>query len=372
MTVTAVEVAGQSAEYEWDAVDATSSFDRVTLYPDTDSRSLDPTSLQEAVHAAMEKIRPDGVAIPGWSEPAALAALEWCKETRTPSIVMSASSAIDAPRAGWREWIKGRIVRQFDAGVVGGSLHEDYLVDLGISRDRVFLGYDVVDNAHFAEGAAIARAEGEALRERYNLPPRYFLGVCRFVPKKNLSRLLYAYAAYRDRAGGDAWDLVLVGDGPERDAVERVRTQHGLTEAVRLPGFAQYDDLPIYYGLAQAFVHASIREQWGLVVNEAMASGLPVLISQRCGCVPDLVHPGENGVAFDPHDTADLARSLFDTAHGPESVHAMGMASQRIIASWSPARFADSLSAAALTAQDNFSSSASPFDRVLLKALMHR
>ena len=76
---------------------------------------------------------------------------------------------------------------------------------------------------------------------------------------------------------------------------------------VILAGFKQYDELPAYYGLASAFVHASTTEQWGLVVNEAMASGLPVLVSDRCGCAPDLVEDGVNGFTFDPYDVEALA-----------------------------------------------------------------
>ena len=371
LSVTAVEVAGQSAEYDWDAVDATPSFDRITLYPNADSGAVSTTALVGALHATLDEVCPDSVAIPGWSEPSALGALQWCLSTKTPSIVMSASSAIDATRVGWREWIKKRVVGQFDAGLVGGSLHRDYLVHLGVPRDRIFLGYDVVDNNHFYEGAEYARREAIALRDRYGLPRRYFLDVCRFIPKKNIPRLLEAYAAYRDRAGSKAWDLVLVGDGPERDSVEERLTKYGLTDVVHLPGFVQYETLPIYYGLADAFVHASTREQWGLVVNEAMASGLPVLVSDHCGCASDLVYPNENGLVFDPKKPSDIAISLFDVAHGSASLSLMGDASRRIIEAWSPNRFAESLAAAAQAAQSEISP-VSIWDRILLKALIYR
>ena len=81
-------------------------------------------------------------------------------------------------------------------------------------------------------------------------------------------------------------------------------------EDVLLPGFKQYPELPLYYGLAGAFVLPSLTEPWGLVVNEAMAAGLPVVVSDRCGCASDLVRPGENGFAFDPCDIEQLAALL--------------------------------------------------------------
>ena len=111
-----------------------------------------------------------------------------------------------------------------------------------------------------------------------------------------------------------------------------------------LAGFRQYDELPAWYGLASAFVHASTTEQWGLVVNEAMASGLPVLVSNRCGCAPDLVEDGVNGFTFDPYDVEALAGLMQRVAAmTDERRAAMGRAGQRIIAEWGPERFAEGL-----------------------------
>src|SRR5262249_59830905 len=105
---------------------------------------------------------------------------------------------------------------------------------------------------------------------------------------------------YRAAAGTAAWKLVLLGEGEQRAKLEGLRDALGLRNDVSMPGFKQYDELPAYYGLASAFVHTSTTEQWGLVVNEAMAAGLPVLVSERCGCGPDLVREGVNGFTFDP------------------------------------------------------------------------
>ncbi len=82
----------------------------------------------------------------------------------------------------------------------------------------------------------------------------------------------------------EMWDLVLLGDGPLKPTLLKLISSLGLESCVHLPGFKQYDELPVYLGLAETFIHASTTEQWGLVVNEAMASGLPVLVSNRCGC----------------------------------------------------------------------------------------
>lgn len=149
-----------------------------------------------------------------------------------------------------------------------------------------------------------------------------------------------------------------------------------------MPGFKQYDELPVYYGLASAFVHASATEQWGLVVNEAMASGLPVLVSNRCGCAMDLVKDGVNGFTFDPHNVEQLASLMFklstlnslagrsEAKTAPLST--LGAASREIISSWGPERFADGLVRAVKMALTTPRPQPTPIDRLLLRVLLAR
>ena len=202
---------------------------------------------------------------------------------------------------------------------------------------RVFDGYDAVDNAYFAAGADAARTDAATLRAKYRLPERYFLASARFIPKKNLPRLLRAFAAYRVAAGQSAWDLVLLGDGPEKPAVLRAIAETNASEAVHLPGFKPFADLPVYYGLAGALVHPSTTEQWGLVVNEAMAAGLPAIVSQTCGCAADLITEWITGFAFDPYDEAALTRALATVSAPTFDRAAMGRAARTRIAEWGPA-----------------------------------
>jgi glycosyltransferase involved in cell wall biosynthesis len=140
---------------------------------------------------------------------------------------------------------------------------------------------------------------------------------------------------------------VLVGDGPLRGELEAQVARLGLDSAVQFPGFRQYDELPPYYGLAEAFILPSTHEQWGLVVNEAMAAGLPVLVSERCGCTPDLVAEGENGTTFDPYDAAAIAEALRALPDDEEKRRAMGRDSRERIRAWTPETFARNLGAAA-------------------------
>ena len=114
---------------------------------------------------------------------------------------MSESAAHDERRGIWREWLKRRIVRLFAAALVGGAPQAAYARELGMPEEAIFQGYDAVDNVYFAEQAARVRDMAEVERARLDLPVRFFLAASRFVAKKNLFRLLDAYAAYRQRAG---------------------------------------------------------------------------------------------------------------------------------------------------------------------------
>src|SRR6266478_5951135 len=114
-------------------------------------------------------------------------------------VVMSESARTDETRARWREIIKRRIVRVYTAALVGGQRHIDYLVELGMPRERIFTGYDVVDNEYFRQRAEEVRSQRSEVRRKYGLAENYFLASARFIEKKNLTRLIRAYAEYRDR-----------------------------------------------------------------------------------------------------------------------------------------------------------------------------
>ncbi len=368
----AVESFAMDSTYAWNRVADQGRFERHTLFAKADAGPRADKQLATRVAEVLTRIAPSVVAIPGWADKAALAALRWCLKTSTPAVVLSASSAVGKQRAGWREAVKRRVVRLFSAGVGGGTPQADYLAALGLPRERVFPGCDVVDNEYFSARTDDARTHAPALRASLGLPENFFLTICRFIEEKNLPCLLRAYAAYKQQAGAAAWKFVLAGDGPLKPQVLALREQFGLRDDLLLPGFKQYDELPPYYALAGAFVLPSVSETWGLVVNEAMAAGLPVLVSTHCGCATDLVVPGENGFQFDPYDADALTAAMLNVSAADCDRAALGQASRAIIADWSPARFADALPRAAAAAQAAPRPCAGLLDRLLLWALLHR
>lgn len=364
LPITALELDPSDRTYEWDTVEPAKAIRQIVFIEGcTEGKG---GNLVTRARSILDAEQPAALMVPGYADPHALSLLVAAREWGVPVVLMSASTATDRERTAWREAVKGRIVRMFDAALVGGRPQADYIVQLGMPRERVFLGYDAVDNEHFARPAPPPR-----VIERWDDRP-FFLASARFVAKKNLPRLLESFARYRVLAGAGGWNLALLGDGELRPELEAKASALGLGEALLMPGFVQYPDLPGWYQAASCFVHASTSEQWGLVVNEAMAAGLPVLVSNRCGCAVDLVQEGVNGFTFDPLDVEQLARLMLRMAHEDVDRASMGAASRRIVANWGPERFARGLKESVECAIAQPRRQLSLADRAVLWAVMHR
>jgi 1,2-diacylglycerol 3-alpha-glucosyltransferase len=350
--VIAIEQSAETAEYRWRKVATPESVARITLSANDCGHRGNAESI-DRITTALNSITPlRAVAIPGWSNPTALAALRWCVAQNMPCVVMTESGASDKSRSRSSEWIKTQILTLCSAALAGGSRHRDYLLELGLDQDRIFLGYDAVDNDYFRQKAEEVRGQRSEVRKDYGLPGNYFLASARFLPTKNLVTLLRAYADYVRRSSAPGWDLVLLGDGPLRSQLVAECESLRIIGKVHLPGFVQYEELPMYYALAGAFLHASISEPWGLVVNEAMASGLPLIVSRKCGCVPELLEEGRNGFSFSPENADELAALLLRMAAFSDAERElMGRRSSRIVDSWSVERFANGLRDAVTAAE---------------------
>jgi glycosyltransferase involved in cell wall biosynthesis len=356
----ALEMNQRSSDYAWQPRSRPPGLHCFTLDDGRKPYLLRRVLQLRRLRRALDDFSPDCVFIPGWSRVYSLESVRWCLAKGIPSVIMSESTEHDAPRRLWKEWLKRRIVRTHSAGFVGGAPHRRYLEKLGLARSKIFEGYDVVDNNHFQQAADSARERSTELRKSLQLPENYFLASARFIEKKNLRRLLLAFSKYANSVKDlqqtqpsfkdQTWSLVLLGDGPQRTALRKLVSDLGLEKSVWLPGFKQYDELPVYYGLARVFVHASASEPWGLVVNEAMASGLPVIVSDRCGCAQDLVHEDHNGFAFDPLNVGQLARLMFGASQHNCLHTSAAKASREIISLWDLKRFASGFRAAAETA----------------------
>jgi glycosyltransferase involved in cell wall biosynthesis len=328
--VVGLETAGTDATYAWAETRRGDAEQQViTAFPTRVHEEITSRECQRSLHILLDEIQPDAVAIAGWGSMDARACLEWCRHHAALAIVMSETREADGRRVWWREWLKSRLIRRLDGALVGGKSHRDYLVKLGIPSELIRYGYNVVDNAYFRAESAQWRTNDQ--QHGLVINP-YFLASNRFVERKNLIRLVQAYSAVVRTdifACGAATDICLVGDGPQRAKLHStcqaldlpvVEAAPWEVEAdvsflttgprVFLPGFRQIEELPRFYAHACCFIHPAISEPWGLVINEALAAGLPVLSTVNAGAAEELVIEGVNGFIFDPLDTSSIARAF--------------------------------------------------------------
>lgn len=316
----------------------------LTLFPHRNMRDVDRRELGRAAVKILESEGAECVFVNGYGTVELRMIIDWAWKNRKPCFTFSETKKNDFRRVFWKEWFKKRIIKKLSGAICGGRLHKEYLVELGMPEERIFLGYDAVDNDFFSGRSEQARSREAENRLRFGLPQKYFLSVSRFVEKKNIGRLISAYELYRQKcANGEPWGLVLCGSG-EQEKKLKARVLKENIPGIIFAGSKGLSDLAVYYGLASCFILASTTEQWGLVINEAMASGLPVLVTQVAGAADELVEEGVNGLTFNPFNSQEIADLMVRITCMEEScLIAMGTSSLQKIMPYSPEYFAESV-----------------------------
>ena len=223
-------------------------------------------------------------------------------------IIMQDSKFDDKQRSVWWEFFKYLCYAPYCGALAGGRRSASYLQFLGVPRERIFIGYDTVSVARIVGLAGSAPAPGGIPHRE-----RHFTIIARFVSKKNLGMALDAYATYIRAAPGPVRELHLCGSG---ELEEALRTQCARLQlsTVRFHGFLQEQGVAQVLAASLALILPSTEEQHGLVINEAIAMGVPVLLSDNCGSRDLLVRCGVNGFVVEPDNVAGLAHfmSLLD------------------------------------------------------------
>lgn len=297
----------------------------------------------QTLFALVRRFRPDVINTPGYYDPAVVALTVYCK-LRGIRVVMSIDSTeADHIRRGWRELLKRRIVGMADGFFCYGSRAADYMLGFGVRPDQILLRRNAVDNDAIRRNYECALPSRQARLAELGLPTYNLIYVGRLIDRlKNLTTLLSAFRTLKATLPEAIdWGLLLVGDGEDRASLEAL--MHDLP-TVRFVSGQSWQQVPAYLALSDALVLPSYSEPWGLVVNEAMVCGLPVLVSDRCGCAPDLVEPGINGFIFDPYQPQELIDGLTKlmTSNPRERIQ-MGLASRVQIAQYSPESVANGM-----------------------------
>ena len=279
------------------------------------------------VWRSLNRIRPDVVILCGWADSAMWAGWLWARAHGAARILWAESTSVDHPRSAWKEAPKRLFVRGCDAAHVYGTSSRAYLEQLGMAGEKICGKRAVVNTALFLNGG-----ENEAGRSG----PIRLLYCGRLSEEKNLAMLLRAFSELRQSIEAPKMILRLVGSGPLEQPLRLLATDLGIAGIVDFAGGVPQEGLPVIFRESDALILPSTREPWGLVVNEAMLSGLPVAVSERCGCVADLVKP-ENGWTFSPQSETELIELLANIASTPREVLAkMGRTGRTLAAEYSP------------------------------------
>ena len=255
----------------------------------------------------LRRLRPDVVLVGGWNQPAFWQAAAWARVARRPLLVWVESTARDE-RSGAAplELAKRAMLRAAAGFVVPGRAAADYLVSLGARRERIAVAPNAVDLSLFEEGVARERERRDELRAERGLSSCTFLCVSRLSPEKGVDVLVRAFE-------GVPGELVLVGDGPDRDRVAAVAREH-----VRLLGRIDGDELLRWYAAVDAYVMPSRSETWGMAMQEAAAAGLPLVATEAPGAGYDLIEEGANGFRV-PVENVEALRTALVRVAGDEA-----------------------------------------------------
>lgn len=286
-----------------------------------------------SVRAALERDRPDVAILTGWQALPLLQALRACRALRIPTIVRAESNALRG-RPWWVRLAHRALLSRYDAFLAIGRANRDFYLGYGIDPARIFDAPYFVDNARIGSGCEAARPGREALRRRWEIPAEAFcfMYVGKLQPKKRILDLIEALAVLRQRSRGA--HLLVVGSGElERQARDRARA---LDLPVSFAGFLNQTELPAAYAAGDCLVLPSdYGETWGLVVNEAMACGLPAIVSDRVGCARDLVEEAVTGYTFPFGDIGALAARLETMSASGAAARALGEAARARVARYS-------------------------------------
>jgi glycosyltransferase involved in cell wall biosynthesis len=338
--------AGFGTAFQWD-VPLLDGYDHVFL-PNGASRPdvsrFSGVSVSHAAHV-LANGNHDALLVLGWQTRAHVQMLRAALRLNLPTLVRGESTLRRSPAAGLRGvvrrlfWLpaRQRIYRaafeRVDAFLVIGSRNRDYYRAFGVPDEKFFWAPYGVDNDWFSlsePARSLARAR---IRAHLGVDDHavVFASSAKLIARKRPFDLVDAVTEVRGR-GVNAHAL-FIGDGEERAAIEARASRAGVAEFTSIAGFVNQAELPAWYVAADALVLPSdARETWGLVVNEAMAAGLPVVVSEAAGCSVDLVREGENGFTYPCGDVPALADRLAAIAAlGDDGRRAFGNRSRQMV-----------------------------------------
>jgi glycosyltransferase involved in cell wall biosynthesis len=346
LDLTVVYAAGTVADRPWSVEPQhRSAFLRGVSVPGARRMIRHDYPVTPGVVRALRVTQPDVVVVAGWSTFASQAAIAWSRAHRIPYVLHVESHDLE-PRAGWRRAVKGaivpRILRGASSVLAVGSAARESVVARGAASDRVRVFANTIDVPRWMERAEELRAQRAARSAKTGMTEEDIVVLCvaRLVTEKGIDTLARAVAA----TGDGRLVLRVIGTGPGRTSLIDLLLDLGVESDVG--GDMPEEDLAREYVEADIFALLSRHEPWGVVVNEAAASGLPLVLSDRVGAAHDLLANGDNGFVVPADDVDAAAAALKRLADDPALRRTMGARSQELVRDWGYKPSVDSFVAA--------------------------
>lgn len=298
------------------------------------SRLVNPSIVQRILFSHFDAV----LFFLGWGSVTSLLGIAACRMSQTPFLLYGDSS-FPPPETGFAGRLRSSFLKAIFslAGgfMVSGVLNASYYRHYGANPEHFSLLPWAVNNDRFTAGSVFATGEREAMRARFGIRPDEVALVfsAKLVARKDPMTLLRAVSSMREM---NRTTVVFLGDGELRGALETFAAEAGV-HAI-FAGFVNQAELPKHYAMADVFVLPSTYEPRGAVINEAMACGLPLIVTDRCGSLGDIAIESENALVYPAGDVAALGGFL-DLVVSDEMLRArMAERSRAIIASWDFAR----------------------------------
>lgn len=291
--------------------------------------TLEELSLKQRVLAMLKSVRtfkPDVVNLTGYYDIASWIVLFYCRLAGIKTVLSNESTLGDHLRKGIKETIKSFIIRQFDGFFNFGTRSSEYLVTLGAKSNQLLVQRNCVDNKRLKELYDLAK-KSVIPKKQDN-----FIFIGRLIPFKNLPSFMEALEQVNAKVA-NPWGLIILGEGEQKTELKQLSTH--LSYPVTFINGVSWEEIPSYLAQADVLVLPSYSEPWGLVVNEAMACGMPVMVSEKCGCAIDLVKEGVNGFTFDPTNIEAIKQGLLKIMNPNLDLNEFGQQSIHIINDYS-------------------------------------
>jgi glycosyltransferase involved in cell wall biosynthesis len=266
--------------------------------------------------------RPDAVIVTGWNSLPLLQALRACEKLGIPRIVRGESNAMRKRPLPTR-LAHRLLLSRFDAFLAIGKANRDFYLANGVKPQSIFWSRYFVDNERFARAAREVCSRRSELRQRWGIPEQAtcFLFAGKLQQKKRIMDLLNAMLAVQARNA--AAHVLIVGTGQQMAEAQSLVRQNAIRAS--FAGFLNQTQMAEAYAASDCLVLPSDHgETWGLVVNEAMACGLPAIVSDRVGCGPDLVEDGVTGMIFPFGVVGALAETMHRLSANTTQLRQMG------------------------------------------------